>query len=474
MKKTVKNGKKFKIIIAVLIVILISLISFIGIYAKKNGNYKNIVEDYILGMELKGNRTLILKPDDSTKTVTKDAEGNIIEDATDEQTEENGYIKEEVPVNDESILTEENFETTKKIIQNRLEKYNFEEYFIRQDVDNGSIILELAENDNTDTVLSVINQQGKFEIKDSETDEVLMDNSMIKKSEVLYNNTTSGTSVYLNIEFTKEGKEKLEQISSDYKKIEETEDNTSENTETEDTTDAETEESGETTKQKEIVMEIDGQTIITTSFDEPITNGSLQLTVGQASKDADTLQGYIEQAKSTATVLTTGNIPVKYTADTNKYIKTNISNNNLKIASIVAIVIVLLITIALTIKYKSKGLIGSILSIGYMAIVLLVIRYANVEVSVSGLVAIIAIAIMNYIIQIAIIKNSNKKEERKKLLNVFGKYIWTVAPIFVISIAFSFATNALLNSFGMILFWGIVLQIIYNLIFAKLLFDKKA
>lgn len=475
MKKTVKNGKKFKIIIAVLIVILISLISFIGIYAKKNGNYKNIVEDYKLGMEFKGNRTVILKPDTSTETVTKDVDGNVVENPTDEQTEENGYTTEEVPVNDESILTEENFKTAKKIIENRLEEYNFEEYFIRQDVDTGNIILELAENDNTDTVLSVLNQQGKFEIKDSETDEVLMDNSMIKKAQVLYNTTTTGTSVYLDIEFTKEGKEKLEQISNDYKTIEETEESTSENAETEDTADDETEDSEETNKQKEIVMEIDGQTIITTSFDETITTGSLQLTVGQASKDTDTLQGYVEQAKSTATVLTTGNMPVKYTADTNKYIKTNVSDKNLKIAFIVAIVIVLLITIALTIKYKSKGLIGAILSIGYMAIVLIVIRYANVEVSVAGVAAIIAIAIMNYIIQIAVIKNSNKKEdERKKLLNVFGKYIWTVAPIFVISIAFTFATSALLNSFGMILFWGIVLQIIYNLIFAKLLFDKKA
>ena len=59
--------------------------------------------------------------------------------------------------------------------------------------------------------------------------------------------------------------------------------------------------------------------------------------------------------------------------------------------------------------YKVKGLIGSILAIGYMAVVLLVIRYTNVDLSIAGIASIIMIAIMNYILQIAIIENSNKK-----------------------------------------------------------------
>lgn len=472
MKETVKKEGKFKIIIAILIVILISLISFVGIYINKNGNYSDIIQDYKLAMELEGNRTVLLKPDDSKETITKDSEGNKIENPTEDQTEANGYTKEEVPVNSEESLTKENFEKVKKIIQNRLNEYKFEEYFIRQDVDTGNIILELAENDSTDDVLSILNQQGKFEIKDSTSKEVLMDNSMIKKAQVLYNTTTSGTSVYLNIEFTKEGKEKLEQITKDYKKIENQE-NENNKTDQENTENSQTEENTES--QKEIVMEIDGESIITTSFEEPITNGQIQLTVGQASKDTDTLQGYIKQARSTATVLSNGNMPVKYTADTNKYIKANISNNTVKIASIIALIVVLLVTIYLIIKYKLKGLIGSILSIGYMAVVLLVIRYTNVDLSIAGISSIIIIGVMNYILQIAIIKNSNKTDEKaNKLLNVFGKYMLAIIPVFIISIVFSFEASALLNSFGMILFWGTILTLIYNLIFGKILFDKKA
>ena len=300
---------------------------------------------------------------------------------------------------------------------------------------------------------------------------------MIKKAQVLYNTTTSGTSVYLNIEFTKEGKEKLEQITKDYKKVETSSEETKENTESEEVEESENTENSEQAQeeQKQIVMEIDGESIITTSFDEPITNGQIQLTVGQASKDTDTLQGYINQARSTATVLSNGNMPVKYTADTNKYIKADISNNTIKIAGIIVLVAVLLVTIYLIIKYKLKGLIGSILAIGYMAVVLLVIRYTNVDLSIAGIASIIIIAIMNYILQITIIENSNKTDEKaNKLLNVFGKYMLAIIPVFIISIVFSFEASVLLNSFGMILFWGTVLTFIYNLIFGKILFDKKA
>lgn len=473
MKETLKKEGKFKYVIAVLIVILITLISYIGIYVSKNGNYQNIIENYKLSMELEGNRTIILKPDDSKETITKDAEGNTVENPTEEQTQENGYTKEEVPVNSKENLTQENFEKVKEIVKNRLDEYNFEGYFIRQDLDTGNIILELAENDSTDDILSVLNQQGKFEIKDSTSKEVLMDNKMIKKAQVLYNTTTSGTSVYLNIEFTKEGKQKLEQITNDYKKQEEKEQSSQEDQNNE--TQQNSENTEENKEQKEIVMQIDGQSIITTSFEEPITNGQIQLTVGQASKDTDTLQGYINQARSTATVLTTGNMPVKYTQDTNKYIKANIPSDIIKIACIIALIAVLLVTIYLIVKYKLKGLIGSILAIGYMGVVLLVVRYTNVDISISGIASIIIIAIINYILQVAIIENSNKTGEKAdKLLNVFRKYILAVVPVFIISIVFSFQASVLLNSFGMILFWGIILTIIYNLIFGKVLFDKRA
>lgn len=458
MKKTNKKTVNLKVVLTILIVILLVMVSFFGIYTKKNGTYSNIIKDYNLAMELEGARQVVLKPDESTEKVTKDSDGNVVENATDDEIKEKGYTTEDTPVNSEEVLNKENFDESKKIIAKRLEDYKFDEYQIKEDTDNGTIILELAENDDTDTVLSVINQQGKFEIKDSESKEVLMDNSMIKESKVLYNNTTSGTSVYLDIVFNKEGKQKLEQISKDYATNKE--ETSSENTEnsTEDTSKI----------QKEISMEIDGQTMLTTSFDQPVTNGELQLTVGSSSKDTETLQKSIQQAKSTATVLSSGKMPVKYTADTNKYIKENISDKQIKIVAIATIIAIALVSILLIIKYKLKGFLTAILSIGFIAVSLLIIRYTNVYISIAGLIGIITIAIINYLLQFSILKNENKSEEEKvSILKIYAKFLFTILPIFIISLVFSFATSVLLNSFGMIVFWGILITFLYNIIFTN-------
>lgn len=458
MKKTNKKTVNLKVVLTILIVILLVMISFFGIYIKKNGTYANIIKDYNLAMELEGARQVVLKPDESTEKVTKDSEGNVVENATDDEIKEKGYSTEDTPVNSEEVLNKENFDESKNIIAKRLEDYKFDEYQIKEDTDNGTIILELAENDDTDTVLSVINQQGKFEIKDSESKEVLMDNSMIKESKVLYNNTTSGTSVYLDIVFNKEGKQKLEQISKDYATNKE--ETSSENTENS------TEDTSKT--QKEISMEIDGQTMLTTSFDQPVTNGELQLTVGSSSKDSDSLKKNIQQAKSTATVLSSGKMPVKYTADTNKYIKENISDKEIKIVAIATAIAIALVSILLIIKYKLKGFLTAILSIGFIAVSLLIIRYTNVYISIAGLIGIIAIAIINYLLQFSILKNENKSEEEKvSIWKIYAKFLFTILPIFIISLVFSFATSVLLNSFGMIVFWGILITFLYNIIFTN-------
>ena len=165
MKKTSKKTNVLKVILTIVIVILLCMVSFFGIYTKKNGTYSNTVKDYNLAMELEGSRTVILKPDESTEKITKDSDGKVIENATDEEISEKGYTTEETPVNSSDILNKEKFDESKKIISKRLEDYKFNEYQIKEDTENGTIILELAENDDTDTVLSFINQQGKIEIK---------------------------------------------------------------------------------------------------------------------------------------------------------------------------------------------------------------------------------------------------------------------------------------------------------------------
>ena len=53
--------KKVKIITIVLAIILVSLISFVGIYIQTQNRMENKVKDYQLGSELEGRRVIELK-----------------------------------------------------------------------------------------------------------------------------------------------------------------------------------------------------------------------------------------------------------------------------------------------------------------------------------------------------------------------------------------------------------------------------
>ena len=288
--------KKIKIITMIVLVILITMVSFFGVYTQVQNRMENQVKEYALDMDLEGARYVRLSVNRESTDVIKDADGNEVEtdeEMTDEQLAENGYTKESVPNNSEDILTVENYEKVKNIIGERLKSQGAGEYEIAVDNETGDILVEIPENENTDSLVSNINTIGNFEIIDADTKEILMDNNDIKLVNVMYgssSSTSSGTTVYMNIEFNKEGTKKLENISNTYvESDEDTSNTTSENTTTDNTTEentttdntTSTEDSTETTK-KEITLKIDDEEIMTTSFDEPIENGKLQLSMGSS------------------------------------------------------------------------------------------------------------------------------------------------------------------------------------------------
>ena len=94
----------------------------------------------------------------------------------------------------------------------------------------------------------------------------------------------------------KDGKKKLEEITKTYVP----QDNTSseESSESSENSDS----SSQTTK-KTITMKIDGTDVMSTDFEEPITDGIMHLSVGQAATDTKTLQENVKQANQMAAVL---------------------------------------------------------------------------------------------------------------------------------------------------------------------------
>ena len=72
MKKM--NVNKFlKLSLIILIIIFLSIISFVGIYIQDKNVMSNIVKDYKLGMDLKGSRRIELEVSDKKETIKYDA-----------------------------------------------------------------------------------------------------------------------------------------------------------------------------------------------------------------------------------------------------------------------------------------------------------------------------------------------------------------------------------------------------------------
>ena len=443
----------------------------------------------------------------------KDSDGELMGNTdtySDSDIESNSLTKTENKVNSEESLTLENYEKCKSIIEKRLNYLNVEDYNLSLDTQNGTITLQIPEDSETDHTVSNILQISKFEIRDSEdSSNVFITNDNIKDISSAYNTDQNGTIVYLQIAFNKEGTNKLKELSTgEYATKPEDESENEENTESEnETTDenaveaetemqneeedsnnenatkedkentadeASTENSSEEStdenaeeEQKKIVLAIDTNDMITTSFDDPIENGIISLSMGRATTDSEEISDQLRSTSTIALLVKSGKMPLTYKISTNSYINTDITENTIQKILIVTGVIILIGLVIYIIKYKLKGLIAAIAYIGFIALYLLIIRYTNVEVTMESITASVIIFIINYILTYSLL---NKKEDK---INVdkLKSWIMRLLPIFIISIVFVFIKWTKITTFGMNMFWGILLSIIYSYLLTRDMLD---
>lgn len=447
--KTEKTKNKLSInllgkILIVLVIILVSLLSFAGIYIKDKNAYKNFIPDYKFGMDLYGYRNIVVKVDDSTETKNYDEEGNLIEEKTDEDKSKIAKTVEE-PVNSKESLTIDNYQAVEDTIIKRLNYLKVEGYQIKCDENTGRIYVEVPEDDNTDYIAQYCVTKGEFKILDNDTDEVLLSNADLKETKIQYSATSSGTTVFLTIEFNKDAVEKLKDISNTYVSSKDADGN--------DTT-------------KKIKMTIDDETVISTYFEEEINNGIIQLSIGTSS-DSSTLQTYFRQASNIAVLLNTNPMPLTYKIEINRFVYSDVTMQTIKMISIISAIVFALMLVYMIIKYKKNGLMGAILNIGFVALLLLAIRYGNVTISNLGILAIALSTIIEYITIMKILNIYSKKDNDKilKELKTFAKnYAIAIIPLIVLAVTFALIKWQELNSMGMVFFWGTLIMIIYNAI----------
>ena len=459
-----KNFKKFRVFAIILISILISIIAFGGIFVKKENLWSNIIPGFKFGKEFAGIRQLkyIVDSSENEKEVYVDSEGNIhgevkedtsakvtLEENNEEKSNEE-QIDNEIPynketrtikVNEDSALNIENFEKSKKIVQKRLESKKDYDYNIRLDTITGELIVEVPDNDRVQSIENLVSAVGKIEIVDYQNGVLLIDNSEVKSAKVSGINN-SGYRAYLQLDFNKEGTEKLKEISNKYQKT--TAEDGTENT-------------------KYVSVKVDGQAILTTYFGEELSDGIIQIPLGESTNDYKEYLNVLEAAEELALIINEDTMPVVYTLESDNFIQSEFSENILNIKKIIFSISILLISLYIVVKYKLNGLKISILNIGYIGLLFLAIKYTNVFVTINSVIAFLVMIGINYVFSIKLLKNINKNESIKNvILSTMKQMYLSIIPVIVLAFVFTFMSSVAINSIGMMFFWGIIVHLIYS------------
>ena len=453
-----KKHTKTITIIIILVLALLMFASFFGVYKKnENGEKVNLLPNLKLGMEFGKTRTITANVSEQTTKTIYDAEGNIItpEDGV-EYTEEAGYKTVETPVNDASIKTLENYRKTKDIIEKRLEGNNIADFNIELDEKTGQIKLHIPENESADEIEYLIKNTGSLILLDSETFEVVFDNSYFDKAEVMRSQGDIETGIFLQLSFNEEGTKRINELADIYKT----------------TTEEQTDETGETKqveKSKSVWVILNDSFLGATVLPNIVYDGKIILTFA-ASSDTKELNEAVKSASQQAVLLNSGTTPLQYEYS-DEVVETNITTQSI-LLYLSAIGMVFLLAYAyLIIKFKAKGFISIYFQVGYLAVLLLLLRLTSVTITMEGMAAIIISLILDYIFTYITLTNLNTEVEGMyKKSNL--QFLFNSLPIYIIALVFTYGKLTYISSFGMTLFWGIIMVYLYNYVFTKFIYEN--
>ena len=217
--------------------------------------------------------------------------------------------------------------------------------------------------------------------------------------------------------------------------------------------------------------------MLSTGFSEVVDNGTLQLTM-QAASDSDALKQSLYGSYNVAAIIENDPLPIEYEITENVYVQAPIQIDNLYVVIAIFIAIAIILSIVMIVKFKMKGLLMTILSIGYVAIHLLVIRYTNVVLTIDGILAIGLSYIINYCFAYMLLtkiksKDLSRTEKIENYNKCMKKYIFILIPLTILALICCFTNWDTLYSYGMIMFWGILISLLYNLTVTNLLIRNK-
>ena len=476
-----RSTKILKAIVAFLLAIATTIIAFTGWYTYKNGIWEDKLAKVNLGMDLEGARHLRFILDE---TVTNGVEvyvddegnykGNVVANSTTENTISidtlTGETKEEIPyktekrdikANEDSAITRENFELTKKIIQKRISKENNFEYNIRVDDLNKTIEIELPNDDDlVSEIQSDVVGKGKIVVTDTDTGVILMDNSDIKSAKATIGTSQSDTSkvqFYLSLTLNKEGKEKFHDMSIKYKTHEHSEDEENEEA------------------QKSISVSVDGQVICQTTFADEMNGDIFNVFFGSpiSQSDQETYLAFVSYSAKVANAINSGILPLQFVQESDTFIVSNTKTPSILAAVAICPWIVVVAFVYFLVKYKSRGLVAFIVGVGYISTTIVLIRLieSDVVVTFNSLLAGLALVAINFAFIKELYKNS--ENSNSAFFNTLVNTYIIIIPLIVIAVVFTLYSNILLSSVGKILFWGILIHALYSIIITRTMYITK-
>ncbi len=430
--------RKVKITTIILAIILVTLVAFAGVYIKTQNRMENKVKDYVFGRELEGERIIELKVAN-----TKSEKAKL-----------------------------ENYEIVKNTLEERLDNLKTPDYTISLNKEDGTIIVELPEDNNTDTYAYYLTASGKVQIvEDGENGAELLSDSMVEKALYTYTSDIEGAyQVFLDVYLTEEGQAKIEEIKNNYAilsdEVKEIEAAKSAEEKKETTEEASTEKTTTEATKKIARLKIGG-----TQYDiNGIENNKVRVIIGAKTANTTYVNSYISVAVEAAMLINSGKIPVEYQLGENRFVYSDITDADIIGFAVVVAVILLIVFIIFVVKYRINGLFASISCIGFVAILSLILRYTNVSISIEGIGAIILVLIINIRInQLILDMNKEKSNVNEALVNTYKDVFLKLVPVIIITLTFCFAGVSNLISFGMIMFWGLLLIAVYNAIVTKTL-----
>ena len=126
-----------------------------------------------------------------------------------------------------------------------------------------------------------------------------------------------------------------------------------------------------------------------------------------------------------------------------------------------------------TILGINANIITAVAYIGYIAVLLLAIRYTNVILTIEGILGLIVALAINYTFNVYILNYISKSEDKAELETNFNRAFTKISialiPVLILSVILILTSWLQIYSFAMIIFWGLAITIVWNIILTKTL-----